>query len=613
MCVVQFPSGSLCEFKRSPKPFAPSLLWSWTTPTVLPDYDQGISAALVADMDTDGTPDVVIGTTSAAFLTTYDQAQGYVRLLDGATGAEKWDGSVDAYKDENLIEASTVMVLADLTGDGDIEIVARGWSGELLAFEPTGSLLWRSTRQDGTSYTYPISHSSMSVADMDGDGSAEIVVGGVVLNASGVVVSGEGREASGGLGYNGAGSPYGTSSIVADVDGDGAQDVVAGNAAWRLDGTEIWSRGDVGDGFPAIADFEADGVPELVVSSTASSLRVMDATQGSTLGEVALGGDNPGPPVLADFDGDGTLEIGVQRDKPCAYDVYEFDVNVGLTLKWTTQLSVCSGFFAATAFDFNGDGTVEVVTHDDCYVTILDGTVGTNLLQIAASHDTWSEFVSIADVNGDSSAELIFPANDGWFLSHNPGHCAYTGTDTWRHGYFVYHDSEGGWMPTRRIWNQQPYHISNIRVDGTLPAPEPVSWGPGGYNDYRVSAQGKGAHNAPDLVVSLEASLSLCPASVLLKAHVQNQGSAGVAPGIAVSFYEGTHPNGTYLGGASTTQPLLPGALETVDFTVTPAPPASTPYYVVVDADENGDGSVNECVEDNNVASVSAVTCSKVY
>ena len=92
--------------------------------------------------------------------------------------------------------------------------------------------------------------------------------------------------------------------------------------------------------------------------------------------ETALGGANIGPPVIADFDGDGALEIGIQRDNPCNYSVYKYSAATGLTSAWTTQLTKCSGFFAATAFDFNGDGAAEVVTHDDCYVSILDGKTG---------------------------------------------------------------------------------------------------------------------------------------------------------------------------------------------------------------------------------------------
>jgi hypothetical protein len=26
-----------------------------------------------------------------------------------------------------------------------------------------------------------------------------------------------------------------------------------------------------------------------------------------------------------------------------------------------------------------------------------------------------------------------------------------------------------GWVPTRRIWNQHAYHVTNVREDGTIP------------------------------------------------------------------------------------------------------------------------------------------------
>jgi hypothetical protein len=189
-------------------------------------------------------------------------------------------------------------------------------------------------------------------------------------------------------------------------------------------------------------------------------------------------------------------------------------------------------------------------------------------------------------------------------------YCSYGPEELARHGVFVYSDPDGAWMPTRRIWNQQPYHITNIKSDGTLPLVESPSWGANGYNDYRVSAQGKGAVNAADLVVSLSVSLiHFCPGEVELIANIQNQGSVGAPPNIEVSFYEGTPPNGTFLGSAFTTQPLSPGMSEQVKLSATAK--NNQAYYAIVDASAAGDGSINECIENNNIATIGGVGCNK--
>ena len=151
--------------------------------------------------------------------------------------------------------------------------------------------------------------------------------------------------------------------------------------------------------------------------------------------------------------------------------------------------------------------------------------------------------------------------------------------------------------------------FTNIKADGSLPKPEPNSWGPDGFNNYRVSFQGKGVFNAADLVVDLEISGVGCPAELELRARVTNQGSLGVPAGIEVHFFEGVDAQGKPLGVKATTQPLLPGAFEVV----TQPYPLQTldpvPIFVTVDGVDAQSGVIPECNEDNNTAANAAVQC----
>lgn len=604
-CLPQANTSQLCEY-RPPTTFEPVLKWAFETPVVRPEWDQGVSAPLVIDVDRDGTPDVITATKHNP-LAESEEVSGYVRLLDGKTGKEKWGDAVDANLLENVIDTSSAMVGVDLDGTGVI-IVARAMGGDLVAFDKTGKRLWRSTNPDTTPFTAVPYHSALSAADMDGDGKGEIVVGGTVFDSKGVVVSGAARASQGGVGYRGSASPYGVITIVSDVDGDGKQDVVTGNGAYRRDGTVIWENG-LPDGLVAIADLDNDGAPEIVVASHPSVIRVLDAKTGAQKHILGLGGVNAGPPVIADFDGDGKLEIGIQRDNngeaiPCDYSVLEYDKAAGLSVKWTSPLHICSGFFTATAFDFNGDGSVEVVTHDDCNIVVFDGKAGKRLLELRAPHNTWSEFVSIADVDGDGAADLLFTANDSYHKK-NPTYCPYPVNEL-RHGVFVYSDPERRWVGTRSIWNQESYHITNVRADGTLPKPEIASYGPGGYNNYRVSYQGKGVFNAPDLAVDLEVSQIGCPTQLTVRARVRNAGSLGVAAGVAVSFYAGTNALGPKLGQGITTKPLLPGASDVVEILLDVADLAGGVY-----AEVDGTSTVRECDETNNGATAGGLVCGK--
>ena len=594
-CLPQFPADGLCEFVEIAD-FAPALKWSWTESAVLPAYNQAVSAPLIVDLDDDGVPEVAFTTKAAP----HAVITGYLRVLDGATGAEVWDGTTAALDGTNPVNTTFSPAIADLDGDGPAEIMALTATGQIIAFTADGAVKWRSHNPDNSPYAgFAGAYSSaISVADMDGDGLGEVVLGGVVLDHTGEVVSGVGRENLSQVGG------YGTSSIIVDVDGDGAQEVVGGNATYSKAGAAVWTQ-PIPDGFPAIADFDADGVPELVVT-TNTGIRMQNAVTGAQIGFLGFGGDGlNGPPTVADVDDDPALEIGIQRNNPCDYTVFDYDpATQQFAAKWTTALSVCSGLIAATAFDFDGDKQVELVVHDDCDVFILSGLDGSTLLKLQAAHGTWSEFTSIADVDGDKRADIAFSANNDYHQV-NPGYCGNTGNN----GVYVYSDPENKWMPTRRVWNQQSYHITNIKQDGSLPQPEPDSWGPDGFNNYRVSFQGKGVFNASDLTVDLEISGIGCPAQLTLRARVKNIGSLGVPAGIQVLFYQGVDATGTVLGDLATTVPLLPGAFEVVELPVDLASPDPIPIFVRVDGADAMSGVIPECDEENNSAANANAQC----
>jgi hypothetical protein len=203
----------------------------------------------------------------------------------------------------------------------------------------------------------------------------------------------------------------------------------------------------------------------------------------------------------------------------------------------------------------------------------------------------------VVDVDGDNNSELLAISAD-------------YGPAPTRHGLFVYGDANDRWVRTRRIWNQHSYHITNVNVDGTLPQPEPASWAPGSPNNYRVSAQGAGVYNAPDLEVDLEVSTASCPAGLTLRARVKNTGSLGVPPGVKVRFHEGTDASGTFLSEEVTSTVLLPGQSEVVQ-TVVPVTVTQTglSFYVAVEGALANGTAIHECNDDNNDASAGGLQC----
>jgi hypothetical protein len=594
-CLPQTPGSEACQYKPGVLPFEPVTEWSWTGSSILPNHDQIQSLPLVADVDGDTFPDVVVAT----FV--HNTQPAHLRLLDGRDGSEKWSAAAEAYSPHNAVCPSTNQAIADLDGDGSLEIVSLMFDNGLGAFDAAGNVVWRATLADGvTPYQggvvttgFPCNLlGSVAVAHMDGDDQAEVVIGGVIFDSTGRMIAGQGREAAG---FNGA---YGPISIIADVDGDGTQDVVTGKAAFRLDGSVIWDNG-LADGYTAIADLDGDGAAELVVTSV-GSVRVQDPATGSVLAQLAVPGGGPsgGPPTVADFDGDGVMDFSAAGANLYSAFSYASDPAPAISVKWSADTyDVSPGTTGSSVFDFDGDGAAEVVYNDERRLLIFNGADGAVRFESPSSGLTGAEYPVVVDVDGDNNSELLAISAD-------------YGPAPTRHGLFVYGDANDRWVRTRRIWNQHSYHITNVNVDGTLPQPEPASWAPGSPNNYRVSAQGAGVYNAPDLEVDLEVSTASCPAGLTLRARVKNTGSLGVPPGVKVRFHEGTDASGTFLSEEVTSTVLLPGQSEVVQ-TVVPVTVTQTglSFYVAVEGALANGTAIHECNDDNNDASAGGLQC----
>jgi hypothetical protein len=602
----------LCEYRPPVLPYQPTPGWSWTGSTIQPTHNQVINMPVVIDLDKDTIPDVVIVTSN-----NYDNGGiAYLRALDGKTGLEKWPATAGVYEDANRVAPRGTPAAADLEGDGTIQIVAFKSGGGLIAFNADGSFRWRSKLADGTTdYNQLFNSGTIAIADMDHDGKGEIVAGGVVFDHTGKMISGLGRHLAG---TNAA--SYGAVSIVADVNDDDELDVVTGRAAWKLDGTAIWDCGvspfcgfgaAPTDGYPAISDLDRDGVPELVVISR-DQVRVQNARTGARLAVRDMpGSGNGGPPTIADFDGDRVMDISSANGT--SYNVFGYTSTPAPALsdKWQSATQDgSSNVTGSSVFDFEGDGKAEVVYNDECYMRVYRGSDGMVLFQTPSSSATIHEYPVLVDVDGDNRTEILVTSND---LNHLGGTvtCAgYGANDRPRHGVFTYRDVNNKWVRTRKLWNQHAYHITNILSDGKLPNPEPDSWVPPvGFNNYRVSTQGSGVYNAPDLAVDVELSTATCPDGITIRARVKNLGSLGVPAGVKVDFYLGPDATGTHLGTRLTTVPLLPGASERIDLVWPVSGPPPYTFHVVVDGTAGSSSAFDECNEGNNDASTPAVAC----
>ena len=93
-------------------------------------------------------------------------------------------------------------------------------------------------------------------------------------------------------------------------------------------------------------------------------------------------------------------------------------------------------------------------------------------------------------------------------------------------GLYVFGDPMDRWVPTRKVWTQHAYHVTNATGDGNVPLTELDNWTQAGLDDYRKNSQGLGVFNAPDLSVELAVDLDQWGNNQLvLDARVTNLGA----------------------------------------------------------------------------------------
>jgi hypothetical protein len=447
----EIPTDPSCMTEPSIGVFTPVVEWTKRDWTSVPGPNESVTTPIVVQLtddngdfqiDDDDTPDVAY--------VTYN-GQGVLRAISGDGTAEVLSVPVNGFNRTTGISA------ADIDADGIVEILGIDGSGVVIAFEHTGDVKWSSVALGGHVATHD---NAPAISDMDGDGIPEIVAGRAILSAAGVVL------AAGEHGRGSSGS-HGSLSFAVDLDGDGEQEVVVGNAVYRLDGSALWYNGE-NDGFPAVADFELDAVPEIVVVDS-GHVRLQRSTDGGVLWTAGIPGGNGGPPTVADFDGDGRPEIGVAGAN--SYTVFEGD---GTQLWTNVTQDLSSGITGSSVFDFEGDGVADVVYADETRLWVYAGHDGTVKLEIDEhSSGTRIEYPIVADVDGDGEVEIAF-VNEEYQGNYR--------------GLTVVGDANNSWQAGRKIWNQHAYHITNVADDGSVPAAAMQNWKL--YNNFRSGHTG---------------------------------------------------------------------------------------------------------------------------
>ncbi|RLI82887.1 hypothetical protein DRP04_02910 [Archaeoglobales archaeon] len=123
--------------------------------------------------------------------------------------------------------------------------------------------------------------------------------------------------------------------------------------------------------------------------------------------------DTSSSPCLEDIDGDGRLEIFIGSKDGC---MYAFKYNGTLLWKFKTNGGIAS---SPAVVDINSDGKYEVVFGScDGNLYVIDAKSGKLVWKFTVDEpsEKWNDIITspaIADINGDSSLEIVFASFNG--------------------------------------------------------------------------------------------------------------------------------------------------------------------------------------------------------
>jgi hypothetical protein len=430
-----------------------------------------------ADLTGDGVPDVVV---SMGGLVETPCWHGGVVALDGLTGRELWTFDTqdwlnhhpDGWRDGVF----STPAIGDVNGDGQPEIAFGAWDQCIYLLDRNGRPLWGEIpgivpggRCGGHGfYNEDTIWSSPALADLTGDGRPEIVIGADISPGN------SGGDPGGGYLYvlDGQGNMLArewmdqvifSSPAVADLDNDGALEVVVGTGTyWAQKGYYV-SAFDYDPGQPHYAD------------------RLVLKWRRPTAGRVFAS------PAVADLNQDSWLDIVITSS------IGEWGADGTVLYAWRGhdgaqlfQRRVCNymgqshnTYSSPTVANVDGDAWPEILVshawevavfnHDGTYYTDFSNPRwpgGPERYECARDHNPttevtyWARYTlyaspAVEDLDGDGDAEVVIPG-------HNPANPVQGMIFAWT-GHPAEHWS---FWPT---WRHDTLHTGNLRFESTPP------------------------------------------------------------------------------------------------------------------------------------------------
>ena len=354
----------------------PVLKWAYGGCTNDPYCDTGWYASpAVADLDKDNNPEVLWG--------------GYdLYALNGEDGSIQWEGPSGS-------RIWPGIAVADLTGNGSLEVIVGRNSDTLTVYNSNGSVLWQRNSFGGGEIR------TLAVADLETDGLLEIVVGRAgsgsnnqvnVYEPDGSVRPGWPARHDGEDGYGWG--MYNENVTVGDVNGDGYAEIIAPTDTHYITGLDR-----NGDQLLANAIYEnSDHNDNGIITWAEVGVHVdhyVDLIGYADCGTEHRPNFANVAPAMADINGDGIREIIVPGD---VYNCGIGDPDGDLYyLPWIFNFDRTR--WRGSGFDW------EVLPNPEPGSGPLSQDY--NVIENIAVNTV------LADLDGDGQMEILFPSYDG--------------------------------------------------------------------------------------------------------------------------------------------------------------------------------------------------------
>lgn len=330
----------------------------------------------VGDFNADGATDLAVATWS-----------GPVSVLLGNKTAGVPDGTFAAKVDYTTGSNARHIVVKDVNSDGALDLVASlptgnavtVYLGNKTAGVPNGTFAAH------VDYTAGYSPYALAMADFDGDGKDDITFVGNSTNFMGFLKNvGDGTFRIFGQSRLSGGSAVSYSTSLADVNADGATDIIATN----YNGTS------------------------LSVYIANKSAGVADGTFQAAVNYTT--GSNPYNSITGDFDEDGAIDIAVTNYSSSTVSIFKGNKTSGVpngTFQAKVDYAVGTNPKGIVVGDFNKDGHLDLVTSNITTnnLTVLQGAGNGTFSTVATLATGGSQPIAlaVADLNSDGNHDII--------------------------------------------------------------------------------------------------------------------------------------------------------------------------------------------------------------